>query len=462
MKQLPQFIAAGILCCGSLSYAQDNSNLTDAHRLRRLEEAVRQLQEENRELRAYATKESSKTERQKSVLPDWVTSFKFTGDMRGRFEQNSAVNSAFVDRNRYRYRLRFGAAATMLDDFEVGFRLSSGDPFTGGLTGTTLFGGNPDSANTTLGNGASRKFLWVDKAYGKWTPIHNGDWTVSGTIGKMDNPFALSNMIFDYDIQPEGAALQTAYHLNDKHSLKFNGAFFVLNEIPGSSDDPYMAGAQLLWESEWTPALETAMGISAFNVAGKDQLLPSQAPNVEAGNTRDATGRLLSNFNPIVGSASLTYKFDSMPFYKNQFPVKVGGEFLKNPGARSNNEAWNAGVTFGKAGKKGNWEVFYRYQVLKANAWYEEFPDDDNGAFYAAGHPLLTGASNANGLQGAGFFGGTNIKGHYLKATYSFTDAATLSLSYYLNELIIDNALASATDKRDRAGHLIADLMWRF
>ena len=100
--------------------------------------------------------------------------------------------------------------------------------------------------------------------------------------------------------------------------------------------------------------------------------------------------------------------------------------------------------------------------MLKADAWYEEFPDDDNGAFYATGQPLLAGAANSNGLQAAGCFGGTNIKGHSLKAAYSFTDSATLSLSYYLNELIIDNSLATAPDKRDRAGHLILDLMWMF
>ncbi|MEQ2005354.1 MAG: putative porin [Limisphaerales bacterium] len=454
--------AAAFLSAGAASHAQSSQSASDSERIRRLEEAVGQLQRENRELRAEATHESIKADQQRSGMPPWVTSFKFNGDMRGRFEQNNAGNSAYVDRNRYRYRLRFGATATMLDDFEVGFRLTSGDPATGGVGGTMLFGGNPDSANTTLGSGSSRKFIWVDKAYGKWTPIHSDDWTFSGTFGKMDNPFALSNMIFDHDLQPEGAALQGAYRINEAHALKVNGGLFVLNEIPGSSRDPYLAGAQVLWEGRWTPKLETAVGMAVFKVSGKDQLLPSQAPNVEAGNTRDATGRLLNSFNPIVGNASVTYKLDSLPLYQGEFPVKLGGEFMKNPGASSNNEGWNAGITFGKAAKRGNWEVFYRYQVLRADAWYEEFPDDDNGAFYATGHPLLTGASNANGLQGAGFLGGTNIRGHYFKATYSFTDFATLSLSYYLNELIINNSASATTDKRDGAGHLIVDMMWKF
>ncbi|MBI3876073.1 MAG: putative porin [Verrucomicrobia bacterium] len=390
---------------------------------------------------------------------------KINGDMRGRFEQNNAENSAYSERNRARYRLRVGATATMLEDFETGFRLASGDPFTGGAAGTTLFGGNPVSANTTLGSGNSRKFIWVDTAYGKWTPIHNDVWTVSGTLGKFDNPFQISNMVFDYDIQPEGAALQLAYKPADAHTLKFNGGFFLLNEINqgvGASHDPFVMGGQLLLESKWTPKIETTLGISLFNIVNKDQLLPSQAPNADVGNTRNAAGVLQNNYNPVVGSASLTYKLDEFPLYKGEFPIKFGGEFMKNPGASSNNEGWNAGITLGKANHKGTWELIYRYQVLRADAWYEEFPDDDNGAFYATGHPLLTGASNANGLQGAGFFGGTNIKGHYIKATYAITDFATFAVSYYMNDLIINNSTTAVADQRDRAGHLIADIMWKF
>src|SRR6185436_4256946 len=111
---------------------------------------------------------------------------------------------------------------------EIGLRLSSGNPVSS--PGGTLVGGSPITANQDLNSLESRKFIWIDAAYAKWTPISKGDWTVTGIIGKMDNPFQLSNMIYDYDINPEGAALQTAYHLNDKHTLKAIGGIFVLDE----------------------------------------------------------------------------------------------------------------------------------------------------------------------------------------------------------------------------------------
>src|SRR5205085_3412719 len=70
--------------------------------------------------------------------------------------------------------------------------------------------------------------------------IKNNDWTVTGMIGKMDNPFQLSNMIWDYDINPEGAALQLAYNLSDQHSFKANSGIFVLDEFNQGNPTPYV------------------------------------------------------------------------------------------------------------------------------------------------------------------------------------------------------------------------------
>lgn len=414
-------------------------------------------EQEAKDLKAEGDKDFTKAYSKKSGLPDWVTSLKFNGDFRGRYEGHYVDNQAYIDRHRYRYRLRFGATATLLDNFEVGLRLASANLIT---QGGTARGGNPVSANTDLGLGESRKFIFVDAAYGKWTPIRNKEWTLSGTIGKMDNPFALSSMVFDYDLQLEGAALQTAHNFNDQHSLKLNSGVFVLDEFNQAggntgvspSHDPYFVGAQLLWEAKWTPKIETALGVSAFNIGKLDALNDTTEPNINAGNTRFA-GQFANHFNPIVGNAAFTYKLDSFPAYQGAFPIKLAGEFIHNPAAPSSNSGWWGGVTFGKANRKRNWELFYRYQRLESDAWYEEFPDDDNGAFYAAAHPLLAGSAN-----GANYYGGTNVKGHLVKASYSLTDFATLSLTYYLNNLITDVPGGSVNG----AGHIMVDLMFKF
>jgi Putative porin len=450
-------LAAGVLAAavGATAHAQSEDPL-----IQKLVQKGILTTQEAADLEREAAKEKTTASPSKTLgLPDWVTGFKLYGDFRGRFEQHGAANKEYYDRNRFRYRLRTGLAMSFADQFEVGFRLASGDPVE---AGGHLVGGQPITANTTMGSLESRKFLWVDEAYAKWTPIKTEDWVVSGTIGKMQNPFQLDNMVWDYDITPEGAALQTAYHLTDKQTLKANSAFFVLDEINqgvgslptiGPGQDPYVYGAQAVLESKWTPKVETSAGLAVFDIGHRDSLSASLQPFSNSGNTRDAgTGSLKYNFNPIIGTASATYTLDSFPLYSGKFPIRVLGDYMENPAAPSHNQAYRVGVMFGKAGRKHTWEIGYRYQRLEADSWFDALVDDDNSAFYAVGNPQLTGTGKADGT-----FGGTNVKGHLIQLTYSFTDYLDFTFYCYLNKLIIN-----APGQSSNSHHFYADFNWRF
>ncbi len=404
---------------------------------------------EAQDLRAEASPESKGNSARSMGMPDWVTSLRLYGDFRGRGEDFWADNPAYTTRTRYRYRLRLGTTITLKDDFEIGVRLASADP-------SSTVGGNPVSANTTLQGGSSRKFVWIEQAYAKWTPIHTADWTASATIGKMDSPFEISNMVIDYDYLPEGAALQAAYKVTDRNMLKVNGGIFALNEInqgAGASHDPYFAGAQALWNAKWTPKIESTLGVSAFTLGSKENLNTQPSlPDINVGNSRDVAGNLLHSYNPIIGSASVTYKLRdfSLFFYPGaiDFPIRVGGEYMENPAAPSANKGWWGGITFGKATKQRTWELNYKYQKLDSDTWYEEIVDDDNGAFYQVAPP---GGK-------AGWAGGTNVKGHVFKAIYALTDSLQLVVTAYHNELIHPNPPGS----QSAADHLLVDLLWKF
>jgi hypothetical protein len=375
-------------------------------------------------------------------MPDWVTSYKLYGDFRGRFDEQTADNAAFVDRLRLRYRLRVGLAVNMKDDLQVGFRLGSSDPAGGS------YGGNPLSNNSTVQDNGTKKFIYVDAAYGKWTPINDGTWLLAATIGKMDQPFQASYMMFDPDYTPEGAALQTTYKFNDHHSLAFNSAAFVLDEESKSSHDPLVFGAQLVWNAIWTPKLESSLGVTMFDIVNRDMLTTNNVPYVNQGNTRKSNGALVYNYNPVIVSGSATYKLDSFPLYQGAFPIKLAGEFMDNPGANRNNEGYWGGITFGKSGKRGTWDLAYRYQYLEADAWYDQLVDDDNFAYYQSA-PIG---------GGSGIFGGTNVKGHLVKLNYSLTDALMFTFTCYVNDLINPNPGSS----KSGALHAMADLMWKF
>jgi hypothetical protein len=399
----------------------------------------------------------------KFPTPDWVTGFKINGDFRGRYEQFSTTdNNTYSDRTRYRYRLRFGIVANIKDNMEVGFRLASGDAAQG-----TSGQGNPVSENTTLQNNGTSKNVYIDQAYAKWTAINSGDWLLAGTIGKMSNPFNFTPMVFDPDYNPEGAAITGGYTINDKHALAFTGAAFVLDEESGTTLDPFLFGGQVALNSKWNDNLASSIGVGAFSLLNANQLTTANVPYQNQGNSRvnlldsksNTYGSLKYNYNPVIADASVTYTFDSAPLYPGKFPVKLAGEYINNPGAGQNNQGYWAGVTFGKSGKKHTWDLSYRYEYLQADAWYDQLVDDDMGAYYQNAAPTTT---NPGGYVSSGVYGGTNVKGHLIKADYSITDYLMFSLTTYITDIIDNQAYNHVSEPNSSTVHFMADLMWKF
>ena len=396
---------------------------------------------EAKDLRDEADKDFKTAFQAKTGMPDWVSGYKFSGDVRGRLDHISGDNNLMIDRLRLRYRVRFGVAVNMLDNLEAGLRLGSGDS-----------AGNPLSNNTTAENNFSKKPIWVDTAYGKWTAINSAGWLLSTTIGKMDNPFAFTPMVFDPDLTPEGAAIQGSYLINDKHTVAFNGGAFVMDEEKSNTHDPMMYGGQVLWNAKWNAKWASSVGVGAFQIVNPEQLSNANVAQNNQGNTRTGGGLLLNNYNPIIADASVTYTLDSFPFYTGAFPIKFAGEYIENPGASKNNTGYWAGVTFGKSGTKRTWDLSYRYEYLEADAWYDQLVDDDNGAFY----------QNAPTGGAAGYFGGTNVKGHLVKLNYSFTDSFSFACSFFMNDLINQTVYSNVAEPNSPTLRVMADLMWKF
>ena len=389
---------------------------------------------EAQELREESDKEFTTAIQAKTGMPDWVTAYKFSGDFRGRYDQVTSTdgNTHFADRDRFRYRLRAGLVVSMQGGLETGFSLTTADPAQANGFNNA---GNPLSGNSTMQDNGTKTGIYIDTAYGKWTPLNSDGWFLSTTIGKMINPLQFTPMVFDPDWTPEGAALQTGYTFNDQHAIMVTGVAFVEDqEVTGSDTGsvraPGLFGGQATWAANWTQKLATSLGLGGYTIINPENLTTANVPYINQGNSRflynspkppNATSfRLVNNYSPIIGDASATYKLDSFPFYPGAFPIKVAAEYINNVASMQNddhNQGYWAGVTFGKSGTRGTWDISYRYEYLEADATYDQLTDDDNGAYY----------QNAPTGGGVGYFGGTNIKGHLIKANYSFTDSLTLT-----------------------------------
>ena len=432
------FIIAGVAATFAMagnSHAQSSDALID-----KLVDKGILSTSEAKDLRDEADKNFNTALQAKTGMPDWVTGYKLTGDVRARYDQVTAENTSFAERSRFRYRLRFGVTANILDNMEAGFRLGTGDA-----------AGNPLSNNTTAENNFSKKPIWLDTAYGKWTAINSGGWVLAATVGKMENPFTVTPMVFDPDLTPEGLALTGSYMFNDKHTLNFAGAGFVLDEESKGQHDPAMLGEQVILNSKWNANWSSSIGLSAFQILNRDQLSTNNVPQNNQGNSRTLTGSLVNAYAPVVVDASVTYTFDSVPFYNGPFPVKFASEYVNNVAINRNNNGYWVGITLGKSGTRKTWDLTYRYEYLQADAWYDQMVDDDFGVYYK--NPFASGAS--------GYFGGTNVKGHLVKLTYSFTDAMSFSFSAFANTMV-NAAITGTKQPTTETLRIFADVMWKF
>lgn len=206
------------------------------------------------------------------ALPEWTQRFKFSGDMRLRFESDrmadsniagshfdwqhinevgglsKAGESAFLnttkDRNRYRARVRLGINAKVTTGLKAGLRISTGNL------------DNPVSTNQTLGNRNNRWDLVLDRAFleykGQDSDAYN--WLVlSG--GRIKNPWFSSDLVWDKDLGFEGVAGKFRYNLagsgslddisDDSRTLFVTAGAFPLQESELSNNDQWLFGGQV-------------------------------------------------------------------------------------------------------------------------------------------------------------------------------------------------------------------------
>ena len=466
---------AAALACQSTAQAQSIDSLLD-----KLVEKGTLTTKEAKDLRQESDKDFTHAFKVKTGMPDWVTSLKLGGDFRARYDgiymdPPAGALPTNTDRNRLRYRLRVGITATMADDFEVGMRFASGENRSSGNN----FQGDPVSGNDSFTNNGSKKPLAIDLAYAKWHALNRPDWSMTLIYGKMENPFQVSEIVFDPDYTPEGIGFQLGYNIQEGQALRFNGGLFSMVEVSGSSKDSYLYGSQVRLESKWSSKWASSLGVGIYGISDKQNLTQGQVgtallpgvngnvPDVSKGNTRlSSQGAPTASFSPIATDASVTYMVESFPYYPGAFPIKFGGDYINNPSGgtipatalqgagKRRNEAYSIGMTLGKSGKKGTWDLTYKWKNLESNYWFEELVDSDHGAWYTAS-PFL-GPNTAG--AGTGYGAGTNIRGHYMRAAYSPTDSLTLACTYYLFDLI-DKPVGATFSQ---AGRVQVDAAFKF
>jgi hypothetical protein len=250
----------------------------------------------------------------------WYDKIKFGGDLRLRYE-GFQWDENFDDgrRDRFRYRLRVGAKATVTDNLTVGLQLRSGNP------------DNPISDNQSLDTGFDKNTISIAEAYVAYKPR---DWfEITGGKFRPKNLWTATDMQWDDDIVVEGAMQNFRWKPGGLKSLQLNTYQFVMNES-GSGVDSYLFGGQIAPVFQLGEKNQLAVGASYESMVNPSQVAELYFEgdlNIDSGYVTNFvtpdSGELISDFQ--VGNLFAEWKNKSI----KSWPIKVTVFYFKNFGA---------------------------------------------------------------------------------------------------------------------------------
>jgi hypothetical protein len=357
----------------------------------------------------------------KTGLPSWLDNLKFAGDLRLRYQYDKQGDKhvegvdqgvAPKDRNRYRYRLRFGFTKAWLDDqMEIGFRLASGE------------NDDPTSTNQTFTGDFDKKLIWIDQVWAKYTPKDLKGLTL--IAGKMPNPFVNTDMIWDPDVNPEGVwAKYTVPNLG--MFAPFAGAgYFTLMEV---ADDhrANLYAYQVGNVTTFTKDVKYTIALAEYTYDHYwDNFARADGNNIADDKGLDARG--FAVFDVI---NKVDWNLFNLPMSATFDMARNCGDTADTLGYRNQNDAYAAYFKVGQNVKKGDWSVLYKYAYIEANAVVGAFADSD--------------------------FGFANRKGSQLGVAYNITDWLTAGVNVYYT----DPVTGPAQDTKLLT--IMADIVWKF
>jgi len=272
----------------------------------------------------------------KDDTPDWVKRFRITGDIRVRYEGDfypsgssvgsftnfNSINtgSGFVigssqipqynvdqDRDRFRLRARIGADIDLGQGFTAGMRVATGSDDSPVSENQTLGGTTSGSQGGNFG----KYEIWLDRAFIKYELGDQPDKDLSFTVGRFDNPFFHTSMIWADDLAFDGAVAQAKYKVADGVTpFLVAGAFPVFNtdlnfssnqSAKFSSEDKYLLASQV--GTNWTINKDFSAKVGAAyyyfdNIQG--QVSDPITSDADPGDTDDSRPAFAQNGNTYI------------------------------------------------------------------------------------------------------------------------------------------------------------------
>lgn len=284
--------------------------------INQLKDRLNQIETKQKDVEVEVTNQKKELS---AKLPNWVKNIRLHGDFRYRHEYIN--ESGKKDRTRHRIRARIGMDAKVNDTSDFHFRLASGSQ-------------DPTSTNQTLTGGYTSKSIWIDRAYVDWHPAFANACGSKGhlMLGKIKNPFLAvhaSDLIWDHDLNPEGAAITYQAKMGNINPF-INLVGFWIQERK-SSGDSGMFGGQIGIKPVFGK-IKIIVGGGYFGYVNTQGEASFVKENHGFGNTLDANGNYVYDYNLWEAFAQVRTKF-------RKIPIAVYGDYVYNTDPSDDSEA---------------------------------------------------------------------------------------------------------------------------
>ncbi len=500
---------------------QTRAQTSDDALINKLEQKGILTVDEAKELRAESEAEQTNLVNSALMATKWkisdsIKDIQLFGDVRFRYEyrgvdnptpNNPGANSTptsggtggTYSRERLRYALRIGVRGDLYDYFNYGIRLeTSSNPRSPWVTFADDTGKSSTQGSTTPLSGTptdkSNDSIYVGQIYLGW---HPEDW-IQMTVGRMPMPLYTTPMVWDSDINPEGAFERLKVNWGDAELFANFGQFDYQNPTV-TSDFPTGDTFLLAWQAgvrmKCGPDMYFEIAPMLYTYTGQGNPTPSGAepniyspyyPFVGQGDQYGLNGAWnqagINNLEVMEIPEEFDFKIRNSPL--GTLAARVFGDVAYNfqgdqraqaayaagngasgafPGLHSaatgQNEAYqigfgigspdpvygpSQGLVYGTTSKKNTWEARFYWQHVEQYALDVNLIDSD-------------------------FFNGSaNLQGFYSAFAYSFTDAIIGTIRYgYATR--IDTQLGTGNNNLDipninpinNYNVLQLDLTWR-
>jgi hypothetical protein len=372
----------------------------------------------------------------------------FNGDFRLRAEPTlGGPADRSQDRFRERIRLRINAEAQLNDQLKGGFSFASGDL------------NNSISTNQTSNQYATRKAIAIDRAYATYNPSWFRRLTVTG--GKFAYPWFNTELVWDKDLNPEGAGETLAFNVKTPVLKKINAVGFQLpfaeNKRTATNDKSlyntmvYGEQLQTFWQLggrvklsaytgfyDWKYADSVAFSVATANSASPDNGLLALNSNALQNSIGTVTATNATTGSRTITSAQFASKFgilDSLAQIEirtpsERWPVVFVGDFAQNTRACGNlpnipvaaafsapcdphaRRAYWLEARAGRTDRKGDWQLGYTRFVIQREA--------------------VIGAFNYSEI-----FPANNVEIHRSEILYQLFDNVTLQLNALIGRPLV-------------------------